>query len=83
MIGQRIHQLRTERHWSQRDLAARAQIGQSYLSQLESGQRPDPGIHVVIKLAKAFGVSLDELVKSIVSNELSTVSQESAASTAA
>ena len=63
MIGQRIHILRSERQWSQRALAKRANIGQSYLSQLETGQRPDPGISIIIKLAGAFGLSLDELVQ--------------------
>ena len=69
MLGTRIQLLRTARHWSQRTLAQRAQIGQSYLSQLESGHRPDPGIGVVIKLATAFGLSLDELVQPAATND--------------
>lgn len=44
----------------QTELAERADISQSYLSQIEAGvKRPSP--FMMIRLANAFGVSLDEL----------------------
>lgn len=67
MFGQRVAQLRQERGWSQNDLAARAGINQSYLSKIESGERPTPSILVVWKLAKAFNISVDSLVDSVFS----------------
>jgi transcriptional regulator with XRE-family HTH domain len=61
-LGLSIRRLREAKGWDQKELARRAAISQPYLSQLETGSRPDPAISVVRKVAKALGVSLDELV---------------------
>lgn len=56
-----IKKLRNQRGWSQTDLAQKIQISNSYMSQMESGERK-PSYEVLVKLADAFGVSIDELI---------------------
>ncbi len=60
-IGERVHQIRTQRRWSMHQLAERIGTTHSYISQLERGQIR-PGIDVVMRLAEAFGMSIDYLV---------------------
>jgi transcriptional regulator with XRE-family HTH domain len=61
-IGQRIVQMRGRRKLSQADLAERAQIGQSLLSKIEGGSRPNPTAEVLRKLATALGCTTDYLI---------------------
>ncbi|GAB7387257.1 helix-turn-helix domain-containing protein [Bacillaceae bacterium] len=60
-IGKTIKKLRQDRNLLQKDLAARVQISRSALAKYESGERT-PDIETLIKIADAFGISLDELV---------------------
>jgi XRE family transcriptional regulator of biofilm formation len=62
-IGRRVKQLRTRLGWSQRDLARRAHIRQAYVCQLERGQRSNPSIDVLRRLAAALAVSVSDLVE--------------------
>ncbi len=62
-IGLRIKRQREARGLSQLALARKARVAQSYVSQLEAGERKAPGIYVVQRLAKALGVSLAELLE--------------------
>ena len=59
-IGQRIAQLRHERDWTQRELAALAGVTQAAIHLLETEQR-QPSLRVAKQLARAFGISLTEL----------------------
>ena len=61
IIGSRIKFLRTCEGLTQRELAAKLHIGNSTLSQYESGDRV-PSIEMQRTLAHHFGVSLDFLV---------------------
>jgi transcriptional regulator with XRE-family HTH domain len=65
-VGLNVQRLRHARkpEWRQAKVAADAKISMVYISQIESGKRA-PSIDVMIRLAKAFNVSLDELVKPI------------------
>ena len=59
-LGQRIKALRTERALQQRQLAEKAGLTPSLLSQIESG-RLTPSLHTLGKLAGALGVSIASL----------------------
>ena len=59
-IGQKIIELRKKKGWSQYRLFKEAQIGQSTLSQIESGIKKHPNTVTLQKIAKALGVSMAE-----------------------
>jgi transcriptional regulator with XRE-family HTH domain len=61
-IGQRIRDLRTQRHdrWTQEDLAERAHISVSFLSMIERGERV-AHVETLAALAAALGVTLADL----------------------
>lgn len=60
-IGVQIRQLRLSAGMTQRDLAQRINVGNTTLSQYESGSRV-PSDEVKIKIASVFGVSVDYLL---------------------
>jgi transcriptional regulator with XRE-family HTH domain len=60
VIGDRIKQLRTERKWTQAELADRMGIRQKQISAYERGTNI-PSAEVLIKMSEAFDVSLDYL----------------------
>ncbi|MCW2542416.1 MAG: family transcriptional regulator [Frankiales bacterium] len=60
-VGPRLRSLRRARECTLAELSAETGISASTLSRLESGQRR-PNLELLLPLAKAFGVPLDELV---------------------
>ncbi|HEX2132702.1 MAG TPA: XRE family transcriptional regulator [Actinophytocola sp.] len=60
-VGPRLRALRRQRGITLADLAASTGISESTLSRLESGGRR-PNLELLLPLAKAYGVPLDELV---------------------
>ncbi len=56
-----LQQLRESKGMTQRDLAAKAKVTPGYIAQLEMGLR-NPSLASLQKLAKALGVSMDELM---------------------
>lgn len=62
-IGHRLQALRKKRGFSQRQLAQKSGLSQTYLSLLESGARDVRDLRrpSAIALATALGVSFDEL----------------------
>jgi transcriptional regulator with XRE-family HTH domain len=60
-VGPRLKALRAEQAWTLADLAERTGISVSTLSRLESGGRR-PALELLLPLARAYGVPLDELV---------------------
>lgn len=60
-VGPRLRALRRERSMTLADLSAATGISLSTLSRLESGRRK-PTLELLLSLAKAYGVQLDELV---------------------
>lgn len=60
-FGERLHQLRKDKKWSQRELARRARVNFAVISRLESGDRMFPSIPVAKRLARTLGVTLDYL----------------------
>ena len=60
-LGERLRRLRTQRRWSQRELADRAGVRQALIAQLESGKQQDTTSANVRKLAFALAVTVDFL----------------------
>jgi transcriptional regulator with XRE-family HTH domain len=60
-VGPRLRSLRQQRDTTLTDLAAETGISVSTLSRLESGERR-PTLELLLPLARAYGVTLDELV---------------------
>ncbi len=58
-----LRDLRKRRGWTLRDVerATDGYVSNVYLSQLETGKRTDPGPRVLMALAKAYGVSTQQL----------------------
>ena len=60
-LGNKIKQLRQEKSWSQDELAYHASIDGRQISRYEN-DKVTPSVEVVVKLAKAFDVSVDHLL---------------------
>jgi len=62
-IGENIKRLRTKQGLSQDDLARKADLKYSTLAKIEGDFVTKPGVQMVAKIAKALGVSIEELIK--------------------
>lgn len=62
-LSQKIKQLRESRGWSQRQLARKMGVDQSYVSQIENGSMPRPSFELIIKLQQVFGVRYEVFAK--------------------
>ncbi len=60
-IGQRVKQLRSGAGLTQQGLAVAAGLSVSVVSQIEQGTNEDPRLSTLVALARALGVSLDNL----------------------
>jgi transcriptional regulator with XRE-family HTH domain len=64
-IGRRLaanmKRLRRERGWSQEELAARAGLHRTFISQIERATK-NPTLNVLEKVARALGVTVGKLV---------------------
>ncbi len=58
----KVKRLRRGKAWTQEQLAAEAEIGQSTVAQIESGVRANPHPRTLGKLAKALGVTPADLL---------------------
>ena len=58
-----IKKLRNKKSWSQERLAREADISYQTLIKIEQGRIKNPKLQTLVKLAKALGVSLDDLIK--------------------
>ena len=63
-LGARVRHCREERHWTQEDLAGRAELDRSYIAGIEAGLR-NPSIKAVAKIARALSLTLAELLKNV------------------
>jgi len=61
-IGDVIRDLRREKGWSRAGLARKADLGESTVSMIERGQRPNPSAETVAKLSDALGISADYIL---------------------
>ncbi len=60
-FGTRLKQLRKQRHWAQKELAARVDIRFQLLNKYESGQHIPPA-ETLIRLAQALDTTVDYLL---------------------
>jgi DNA-binding XRE family transcriptional regulator len=61
-IAKRLKKLREAANLRQEDLAARAGLSVSAICKIEQGNKADPRVSTAIALARALGVSCEELV---------------------
>jgi DNA-binding XRE family transcriptional regulator len=69
-LGRRLKELRTTAGMSQQSLAVAAGLSVSLVSQIERGSRSDPRISTTAALARALGVTLDQLVVGVAGSVL-------------
>jgi transcriptional regulator with XRE-family HTH domain len=62
IVGRNLRRLRNGKGWSQEELAFRAKVDRSYISQLETGAY-SASVTMLGKLAKALGVEPADLLK--------------------
>lgn len=63
-FGKQVRNLRREHDWSQEDLADNSGVHRTYIGAIERGEQ-NVSIDNIIKLAKALGVSLEQLFKGL------------------
>ena len=61
-LGRRMRALRSERGWTQEELASRAKKHPTYIGGIERGER-NPTLTVLADVARAFGISLAALME--------------------
>lgn len=61
-IGLNVQRLRRGKGWSQEELAARAEVHQTYLSGVERGKR-NASVLVLERISKALSVDIEEFFK--------------------
>jgi len=63
MIGDNVQKLRKKNGLTQDKLARKADIPYTTLTKLESNVVKKPSVQTVAKIARALGVSIEELIK--------------------
>ncbi len=61
-LGRRIKEFRNKIRISQDQLSKKANIPFSTLVKIEAGYTPNPSIETLVKIADAFGITMDELI---------------------
>ncbi len=61
-LGKNMKKIRTEKGISQGDIARALGLGRGYISNIENG-KTNPTLSTITNLAKALGVSTNELLK--------------------
>ncbi|MBU2258235.1 MAG: helix-turn-helix transcriptional regulator [Candidatus Omnitrophica bacterium] len=62
MLAKRLKAFRKKAGWSQQKLAEKSSLSYNTITKIEQGAATMPTIQTMIKIADAFGISLDELV---------------------
>ena len=60
-VGLKIKEHRKKKGWSQEQLAFEAQLHRAYIGQIERGEK-NIGLMNLEKIAKAFGITLKEII---------------------
>ncbi len=63
VLGRSVARLRAARGWSQSELARRSGVSQTFISSLEGGRRGKATTDTAGALARALGVTVDELLR--------------------
>lgn len=75
-IGKRVRESRLAKNYSLQDLADRVGVSISYLSKVESGAIKEPAGPVLVRLARVFDWSMEELYECCVSEEEARIDQQ-------
>lgn len=67
-LGQRIREERTKYRLTQEQLAEAAEVNESYVGQVERGEK-NPSLETVVSIAKSLGVTVDYLLQEEVDME--------------
>ncbi len=62
-LGKMLRSLRKRKEWSQVDVAKKAKVSQAYIAKLETGVKKNPSLATLKRIAKALGVSVEQLLK--------------------
>lgn len=62
-LAKNIERLRKQNGLSQEKLARLADVANNTIIKMESGENNNPTLETLRKVAKAFGVSVDDLIK--------------------
>jgi transcriptional regulator with XRE-family HTH domain len=62
-FGQRLHELRTERGWTQSEFARMAGVAPPAINAWETGMNAWPNVLHLVAIANAFKLGLDELLQ--------------------
>lgn len=63
MLTDKVKRQRIRKKLSQEKLARLADISYNTIVKIESGSTPNPGIKTISRIAKALGVTVDELIE--------------------
>jgi len=61
-LGKNLKRIRTEKGISQGDIARALNVGRSFITNIENG-KTNPTLATIARLARAVGISADELLK--------------------
>ena len=64
-IGEALKEARVGARLSARDLERSSGLATGVISQIESGKRKDPGFGTVLRLARAIGVTMQDLAQAV------------------
>lgn len=62
-IGENLRNRRKQMGMSQQELSVESGVTQAQISFIESGERKNPGVITIKKLADALGTTVEELIK--------------------
>ena len=62
MLAENIKRFRAEKSLSQERLAQASGVTYSALSKIEAGYHTDPRVRTLLKIARALGVTIDDLM---------------------
>ena len=62
-IGENIKKLRQQKRISQDRLSKKADLALNTIVKIEAGENPNPTLETLQKIAKAFNVSIEEILK--------------------
>jgi transcriptional regulator with XRE-family HTH domain len=62
-IGTVLSEMRTKREMTQEELSKKAKVTRSYIALLESGEKKNPSLAILKRLAKALAVPIGELLQ--------------------
>ena len=65
MLGENIKKIRKKKNLTQDKLARLADIPYTSITKIETGVIKNPSIQTAAKIARALGISLDELINGI------------------